>query len=350
MADQSVASGSPRELSRQSLFEPHRLALMAMWLLTTAALVAMLSYGVRNTDQFRVERYILQAGYVAALFWYLGRTGPSVKHLPDLQPLLLQRWKIGRLIPVLSIALLLALTVLSDESLGILLLPLMMLATICILVVWRREIRLRPAVLGLVVAVIAFLGGLPFWHNSFVGKPVFVVFLVFVPPMFIVGGLLFKRTGLGGSQLYAGRYAEALKSFLGGCLLFVPLGLFNAASGSPGTGHTWVTQSWMPLTLPWYSGITEEAWFRLFLVSLCYLLLRPAFSKRPVLAVVCAVLFSAITFGLGHSGTLLDRLLTTGLLYGLPMAVIFARRDWEHAVGAHYMINMIPWMMVFLET
>jgi hypothetical protein len=32
------------------------------------------------------------------------------------------------------------------------------------------------------------------------------------------------------------------------------------------------------------------------------------------------------------------------------MAVAFARRDWEHAVGAHYMINMIPWLMVFLET
>jgi hypothetical protein len=32
------------------------------------------------------------------------------------------------------------------------------------------------------------------------------------------------------------------------------------------------------------------------------------------------------------------------------MAAIFARRDWEHAVGAHYMVNMIPWLMVFLET
>jgi membrane protease YdiL (CAAX protease family) len=65
---------------------------------------------------------------------------------------------------------------------------------------------------------------------------------------------------------------------------------------------------------------------------------------------VCAVLFSAITFGLGHGGTLLERLLITGLLYGLPLAVIFVKRDWEHAVGAHYMINMISALMVFLET
>ncbi|MEE9464532.1 MAG: CPBP family glutamic-type intramembrane protease, partial [Candidatus Neomarinimicrobiota bacterium] len=101
-------------------------------------------------------------------------------------------------------------------------------------------------------------------------------------------------------------------------------------------------------TLPWFSGIVEEVWFRLLLVSLCYFLLRPALPGRPVLAVLAAVLFSGIAFGLGHDRTL-DKFLTTGLLYGVPMAAIFARRNWEHAVGAHYMINMIPWVMVYLE-
>ena len=74
------------------------------------------------------------------------------------------------------------------------------------------------------------------------------------------------------------------------------------------------------------------------------------FSKRPAIAIVCAVLFSGITHGLGHGGTLLENFLITGLLYSVPMAVIFARRDWEHAIGAHYMINMIPTLMVFLES
>lgn len=348
MTNQSIVHGTAPELSRVSWFAPHRLALTIMWLLTTVVLAAVLAGGGRDNDQFRVERYILHIAYVAALLWYLGRTGPSVNELPDIRPFLLQDRRIGRLIPVLVIALLL-LVAFSDAGLGILML-LLMIASLWILVVWRREIRLRPVVLGLTVAVIAFVGGLPFWENSFVGKTAFVGLLVFVPPMFVAGGLLLKRTGLGGSQLHAGQYAKALSSFLWGCLLFVPLGLLNAASGSPATGITWVTQAWMPLSLPWFSGIAEEAWFRLFVVSLCYLLLRPAFGKRPTLAVVSAVLFSAITFGLGHSGTLLERFMTTGLLYGLPMAVVFARRDWEHAVGAHYMINMIPWGIVFLET
>ena len=46
----------------------------------------------------------------------------------------------------------------------------------------------------------------------------------------------------------------------------------------------------------------------------------------------------------------MNRFLTTGMLYGLPMAVVYAKRDWEHAVGAHYMINFIPMTLVFLET
>lgn len=347
MSNQSVASETYPALNRQSWLAPHRLVWMAVWLVTTVALVAMLVHGVRNTGQYRVVRTVLHVVYVVALLWHLSRTGPPLEQLSDLEPLVLRRRKIGRWIPVLGVAFMLAFTALRDEGVGILML-LLVIATAWLLVVWHREIRVRPAILGLTVAVIAFLGGLPFWKNGFVSKAMFVVLLAFVPPMFVAGGLLFQHTGLGGSQLYTGRYGKALASFLWGCLLFVPLGLINAAGGSPGGGLTWVTRWWMPCTLPWFSGIAEEVWYRLFLVSLCYLLLRPAFSKRPVLAVLSATLFSAITFGLGHGRTL-DRLLETGLLHGLPMAIVFARRDWEHAVGAHYMINMIPWLMVFLE-
>ncbi len=68
-----------------------------------------------------------------------------------------------------------------------------------------------------------------------------------------------------------------------------------------------------------------------------------------MVAVVGALLFSTIVFGLGHGWTV-DRLLTTGLLYGLPMGVVFVRRDFEHAVGAHWMINAVPWLMAYLES
>jgi membrane protease YdiL (CAAX protease family) len=86
------------------------------------------------------------------------------------------------------------------------------------------------------------------------------------------------------------------------------------------------------------------------LVGLVYFLVRPVFRRQPVVAMVFAVLFSAFTFGMGHSGDPWDRFLKTGMLYGLPMAAVFARKDIEHAIGAHYMINMIPWLMVYLST
>jgi hypothetical protein len=76
-------------------------------------------------------------------------------------------------------------------------------------------------------------------------------------------------------------------------------------------------------------------------------LLRPAWKARPALAFSAAVLFSAITFGLGHRRTV-GNLVFAVQLYGLPFGVAFARRDLEHAVGGHYIFNMVPWVVDFL--
>ena len=348
MLNQS-ADSTPTPASRSQFWSaPHRLILTIMWLVTTVVIITMLLLDVRDTNRYSEARYVLQASYVAALLWYLSRSGPSISQLPQLRPFI-PGWRYSAWIPVLVIAILFALTAVSDDG-GDILMLLMIVATVWILIARRREIRLRLVVQGLAVAIIAYLGGLPFLNNGFVGETTFYGLLILVPPMYIAGGLLFNRTGLGGIQLQAGRYVKALQSFLWGCLLFVPLGLINAAEGSPGPNITWVSEWWMPFSLPWFSAITEETWFRLLLVGLCYFLLRPAFPRRPAVPIIIAALFSAIIFGLGHGGTFLERFLVTGLLYGLPMAVVFARRDWEHAVGAHYMINMIPWLMVFLET
>ena len=347
MTEESEAPGTLPERNKRVLFTPHGVVLIAMWLLTTVSLVLMLVSGVRDTGLFRLERNILQTAYVLATFWYLIRTGPALERLPEPGPLERTKPGIRRLIPVIVIALLF-LAELSGQGKGLVQL-LLMPATVWVLIVWRCEIGLPAVLLGLAVAAIAFLGGLPFYQNQYFGEVAFIVLLIFIIPMFLTGNLLSRRTGLRGSQLYTGQYRKAVLSFLWGCLLFVPLGLTNAAAGSPGFPMYWVNRWWVPLSQPWFSGIVEEAWWRLFTVSLCYFLLRPAFRKRPAIPLVCATLFSATIFGLGHAGTLQERFWMTGMLYGLPLAVTFARRDWEHAVGAHYMINMIPTLMVFLE-
>lgn len=348
MSNISADSAPVSESREKPLLAPHRIALVVIWVVTTAAIVVMFFYNVRSTGQYKEVRYVLQVGYVAALLWYLGRSGPSVNQLPEIRPQVLPRWKFGAWIPVLVIALLFVLTLVSEQGVSILVL-LMMVATGPILLAWRREIHRRSVIQGLTVALIAFLAGSQMSDNGFVSKLFLYLLPVFSLPMYVAGGLLHERTRLGGIQLLNGQYGKAVKSVLWGGLLFIPLGLLNAAGGSPGPGITWVTKWWQPLWLPWFSGIAEETWFRLFLMGLCFFFLRPAFRSRPAVAVVASVLFSGITFGMLHGFTL-ERFLVTGLLYGVPMAAVLARRDWEHAVGAHYMVNMIPWLMVFLET
>lgn len=242
---------------------------------------------------------------------------------------------------------LLPLTAFTDYGTGLLLLSLV-IAAIWSLVAWRREVRLRSIIQGLAIALVAGAGGRLMLENGLVSETAFWLLLVLAPLMYVAGGLLIDRTGLGEIQLLAGRYAKALWSLFTGALLFVPLGLMNATTGSPGMDITWVTEWWMVPSLPLFSGITEETLYRLMLVGLCYALLRPVLPKSPVPAIIAAILFSGITFGLGHGRTL-EVFLTTGLLYGVPLAATFVRRDWEHTVGAHYIINMIPWTMVFLS-
>ena len=161
MTEEYEVPVTPPEFNKRVLFSPNLIALISMWLITTITLLIMLNNGVRNTGQFRVERNILQVAYVLILFWYLIRTGPSVKQLPDLNSHFSPKLRTGKLIPVIVIALLFW-SEFSDQGL---LLPLLMLATIWLLIVWRREIRLPAILHGLALTTIAFLGGLPFYQN-----------------------------------------------------------------------------------------------------------------------------------------------------------------------------------------
>jgi hypothetical protein len=325
-----------------------RVALVVMWVVATGAVVMMLLDDARSTGEWAPVRHLLHAGYVGVLLLYLGRTGASAHQPLEIGAQKSSRQGFSAWVSAFGLGVVLILLLLSDSGVDILVL-LMMVATVWILLAWRRDVRLRSVAQGLAIAAVALLAGLGLARNGFISDNAFYLLAGLSFPMYIAGGMLVKRTRLGGVQLLAGRYDEALKSVAKGSLLFVPLGLVNAAGGSPGLDITWVTEWWMPLSLPWFSGIAEETWFRLLLVGVCFLLLRPVFRGRPDLAGVAAILFSGITFGLAHGRTL-ETLLTTGLLYGVPLAAVFARRDWEHAVGAHYMINAIPWTVLFLET
>jgi len=345
MFNKRVNSQLLAESRFRSWLAPHQIALILLWLTTSISMIVMLMNGVQETNSNIIIRHSLHAMYVGVLLWYLTRTGPSINQLPEFSTQVSPGMKIGVWLPVLGIALLFLLNIVSDDGRDLLIL-LSIVASVVILVVWIRDISLRLVIQGLAVAFFAYLVGLQWVNMGVLSKSWNIIMCAFSLLFYVAGGLLLKRTRLGGVQLMSGQYGQALKSVCVGILLFAPLGLINAL-GDSSVDLTAVREWWMPLWLPWWSGINEETWFRLYLVGLIFFLLRPAFRKHLNLAVIAAVLFSGTTVGVGHGRTL-GHFLPTGLLYGVPFAAIFAKRDWEHAVGAHYMVNMIPALLAFL--
>jgi len=346
-----------------------RVVFAGMWMLITTALSIMLHLGYRGSGTVREALHILGILFTTALIWYLYRTGPSVSTLPNVDPLLFPRltfggrlWRLTLLLlagpTLISAALILPLYPIGGRDLldrivrylqpWIVLEGLLALTAVRIIAKWRRRLTPRLVAVGLAAGLIA--GAAQAVQIASSGDPFDVFWAIFqtvaVPPLFIGGGLLVEYTGLGRSRLLEGEYRGALVSFLAGCVLYLPLALKNTVGGAHAE-YTWMTALWKPLAFSWLPAVAEEAWARLFLVTLCYALLRPASDERPHRAVVAAVLLSATAHGLVH-GPSLSHLLETGLIYLLPMAVLFVKRDWEHAVGAHYVVNLVPFLAVLL--
>jgi hypothetical protein len=318
-----------------------RVVLILAWLAAAVSLAVILVSG-GGTDRFGAVRAAIHAAYVAALLWYLARSGPSMAILPASPLGPAADGRAGR-IAAAAAAVVLCLAGLIEPGLALLLFA---ASALIVLVAWRRQITGRAVLLGLAVSGLAFVtGGLAFWRHDFVAKPMLAFALVAIPFMFVAGALLVTRTGLGAVRVLDSRPAEAGRSFASGFLMFVPLALANAA-GPARPGLTWVTAWWQPIALPVWSATVEETIFRLLLVCLLFALAQPVLRHAPAAAGL-AVLFSAATFGLAHGQTV-GNLLGAGLGYGLPMAIVFVRRDWEHAVGAHYATNFAPWVMALL--
>jgi hypothetical protein len=328
----------------RSWLVPNKISLVSVWLATTITTIVILITGQAGSNRSIVIRQMLHVLYVVVLLWYLARTGTSFSQLPEGSVPQNLRSKIGAWLAVLGVTIFFMLTFFSANDIG----PLILLsgiAFVTILLAWGRDLSFRLVLQAFALAVIAYLAGSIWVKLGVLRESINMMLSAFTVPFYITGGLLLKRTGLGGLQLLNGGIVPAMKSVGMGFLLFVPLGFINVLV-DPIVDLSIIREWWMPLWLPWWSGINEEAWYRLFLVGLVYFMLRPAFHKYPGLAVLAAVLFSGIVFGMGHGPTP-DHFWTTGLLFGVPFAATFVTRDWEHAVGAHYMVNMIPALVAF---
>jgi len=111
----------------------------------------------------------------------------------------------------------------------------------------------------------------------------------------------------------------------------------------------WVTD-WSDPLAALVPAVAEEVWSRLVLTTLAYVALRPACDTRPSRALWTAMLFAAMVHAQAHSPSpaLLGPLVVTqtvnALGFGLPMALLFVKKDLEAAVGYHFGIGAIRYV------
>jgi hypothetical protein len=229
------------------------------------------------------------------------------------------------------------------------------------LVVLVRGYRLlRPLDLWLALAVGALLGWLvphtgfyPLlaWTSAGAAEGLVALMHGTGVAIALLGGIVVLRRG-GPVRLQAARGAwKASLTSLGiGAAIGLPLAAINGYANTLVQGRPFVWQgSGFPLLEAMEPGLVEEVVYRLALLGIVWLLLRPSWGRRaPGLAGIVALLVH--TFA--HNGALLltNPLMYLGfgtvlaLVWGVPTTILALRRDLESAAGFHWVQDAVRFL------
>jgi hypothetical protein len=209
-----------------------------------------------------------------------------------------------------------------------------------VVAVRHREVTRRDVAWGL-AAGLTSAGSIVVFGSGEPGWAVFV--LLTTPVLFVAGVVLRRRAHVGEVQVVASRYRRAVAGLGVGAALALPAALFNLLGGVQATDD-WVRHWWQPVAAL-QPAIFEETWATLFLVTLTYLILSAGGRRR---ALTVAVVLSALVHGFAHSGVDPIGIVIGSLLFTVPSALLFARRDLEHAVGYHMVVDAIRYAAAYL--
>jgi hypothetical protein len=165
---------------------------------------------------------------------------------------------------------------------------------------------------------------------------------------FLAGWSILRRFGLlqqgvGRSRFLTAGIWPALQSFLLGILLGTPWALATVVMGSAEGGRSaWAESWWQPL-IALQPGIAEEAWGRLLMVPLAFLLFRRVSPDRTAFST--ALIVMAYWFAYLHvSGNVVSVLVSTfiiGSLLTLPISIVCLYHDLETAIGFHFWMDFL---------
>jgi hypothetical protein len=220
------------------------------------------------------------------------------------------------------------------------------------LILLRRWVSIRDVLYALFLALIAGVAGLAAGWITEMSLLVWALLQVLLVLTGFLGGWAILRhsrlaeQGVGRSLVLSAGASRGALGFLLGMLIAVPWALSNLVMGGSAS-ELWVRLWWQPLVAI-QPGIAEEAWGRLLLVPLLFLLFRLA--ARPRTALTAALVLAAYWFAYLHTPGGIEAIPSTliiGTLFSLPVSYLCLYRDLETAIGWHFLVDFVKFAYAF---
>jgi hypothetical protein len=177
--------------------------------------------------------------------------------------------------------------------------PLSTLLAIVMLMVLRKHMSRKVVLAGMIVFALLFLVERIVQPTNASGALINALLIAFQA---MAGIVLLTHTRLTTIRLYDGQIRNAFQSLCWGCLLALPPALFNIASltNSLLTDSDRRFDHWWKAVYALQPALLEETWAHLFLLTLCYAVLRPTSRQKPQRALTAALIISVCIHGLAH--------------------------------------------------
>ncbi len=314
--------------------------LFILWGIATIALgIAIFTKALA----FQILGGILGTAYVLVLCGWLLQGWPAASDLPASAPIarFLPEFKPMLWLLILTTAVVTALAWFLFRD-GWLMMLLSIPLAVLLIIILRKQARRKHIIAAVIVIIVLGIVESLLGEEQSSG----LVIPIGAALMFLAGVLLLEHTQLTHIRLFDRDYLGAGKSFLWGCVLAVPPALLNLVTTqlTPPTEFDRLFDRWWEPFYALQPGILEEIWARLLLVTLLYALLRPTSGGQPRNAVLGAMLIAAFIHGAAHfPGSITNPLegIFMALMYGIPLVLLYVKRDLEHAIAYHFFIDFI---------
>ena len=221
-----------------------------------------------------------------------------------------------------------------------------------VLVVLRLPLSRQEVVYALLLALVAGISGIgacwvDFSPMIWSGLQVPLVLLSLLAGWSLVSHTGLSKTGVGRSLLLEKGPASALGGFALGILVAMPWACGLVVMGAANE-ETWVQRWWQPLVAI-QPAIAEEAWGRMLLVPLLFLVFRPLAQVRT--ALMAAVVIMAYWFAYLHTAggfAAVPATVIIGTLYILPISFLWLWRGLETAIGFHFWLDFVKFVVAYL--